>query len=36
MHACKVLPRIFDPALSELDVRLARNLLGCVDALLAE
>ena len=35
MHACKVLQRIFDPVLSELDARLARNLLGCVDALLA-
>lgn len=35
MHACKVLQRIFDPVLSELDMRLGRNLLGCVDALLA-
>lgn len=35
MHACKVLQRIFDPVLSELDARLARNLLSCVDALLA-
>jgi len=35
MHACKVLQRIFDSVLSELDVRNARNLLGCVDALLA-
>lgn len=35
MHACKVLQRIFDAVFSELDARLSRNLLSCVDALLA-
>lgn len=35
MYAGQALRKIFGPALSRLDARLARNLLQCVDALLA-
>ena len=35
MHAGAVLRKIFDPALSGLDARLARDLVQCAEALLA-